>query len=1246
MVQKESVGIFGGGNGKKVAAQLGHYEVPESIPVLGPDGNVLKNTFKKCYKSGAVFEGELENGLKSGKGKMELPTGVTYEGSWRDNMRWGKGTLKWADGGSYTGEFVSDERHGFGHQKFPNGESYEGQFFKDKKHGRGTYTWPDGTKFTGRFYKNDKEGYGKFQFPDKSTFKGLYKENERCGPGVFTYSDGTEDCGIWKREQLMKICSSMRDAFSIIDFPEFEYDPKEHEMILSSADASSLIVAEKTMSSSIDDTQMSVSTPESSAVKGVRFDDDILESIVTDLYSTRLPSIDARHLKYDQSEFDNAYFAECVNKSKNESDVKSAVALNKTPAFVAMQRHVLRHHYWESEQEFNVQHMMVGNRSGIGDKGPIERASEMLHFAALQGDNELVLKILRLKACYVDVMDRDGNTPVHLAAINGHSYVLNTLLNFGADINRLTNEGVSALCSCHVLFYDVADFKPNAAESLVKAAASRNSEGGGDDDDDGTETSEARLERLRLNARRVRLKKRALTNKRYCTQDEFESVDMAYKPLVKKTQTGLGGSASGPPKEGVSQKSGTTGTSEQHAEESAPPVKKAMGNTLKPDGGGVHGTVTESGTSETDGKGAAVGEAGGAADVSEAELAAMQAELDAVGELAERLSVTQKETVSELHSTQSLYNFKIEVTAQMLDKTAHNLSENERLRHSLMASGTNQEKRDPGTVRELALKKIRRKALEEMIRLLLRRGANPNASMVPFPVLFFALKTADPDGVANLLSKGASTETRLPKEKGGLAPLHIAVTLPGEAGVQITKLLLEAGANPNIQAYPYDSEPDISMNVDDSQEENQRTALEILSLDRQPVEPVVGGNTPLSYACQRDEDYVRAREIINLLLAHNANCNVLNPVGLSPLAQLIISGNDTGIDELLDHEADPSLTLTHANGSALCVASSTEYEFRRSPEARIQLIDKLMSAGANILSPIVFGSPGKTGSVGTAVDYAYHKYYLDKRVAFLPYHALSPAERDIFNARKDLLTHLGNLLRRTVVKKEYERLVREEQENDRSVSPSDKFFHSGYGANTPLGIVKPNRGTSADVIRIMSIKDNMVTVDATEKMMTKDEVQKILRDGKLRIRKPLFKYCYECGRSSGVKLVACTRCKEVFYCGKQCKLKAWNTRHKDECVRLANKERPDKDRTKDLDRIDSPTPTTEVKPEDRLAQGNLTDMLLPKPKVISVVDETNDSRKQVKMYPRRETYDKKGNPKQNLMRNDKGEVLTENYSFI
>ncbi|KAI0239263.1 hypothetical protein LSAT2_010008 [Lamellibrachia satsuma] len=71
-------------------------------------------------------------------------------------------------------------------------------------------------------------------------------------------------------------------------------------------------------------------------------------------------------------------------------------------------------------------------------------------------------------------------------------------------------------------------------------------------------------------------------------------------------------------------------------------------------------------------------------------------------------------------------------------------------------------------------------------------------------------------------------------------------------------------------------------------------------------------------------------------------------------------------------------------------------------------------------------------------------------------------------------------------------------------------------------------------------------------------------------RKPLLRYCYECGRSVGVKLLPCTRCKEVFYCSKACKLKAWNARHKDECVRIGG--RSTSPRSKKDRRIDSPTP--------------------------------------------------------------------------
>nr|XP_036865502.1 ankyrin repeat and MYND domain-containing protein 1 isoform X3 [Manis javanica] len=393
------------------------------------------------------------------------------------------------------------------------------------------------------------------------------------------------------------------------------------------------------------------------------------------------------------------------------------------------------------------------------------------------------------------------------------------------------------------------------------------------------------------------------------------------------------------------------------------------------------------------------------------------------------------------------------------------------------------------------------------IRLLLRRGADPNLCHVPMQVLFFAVKAGDVEGVKLLLQKGARTDIELPAKLGSLTPLHIAAALPGEEGVHITELLLHAITDVDARAadqddvYKWDQLDLLPSSLKLSGETGPPSiyyAERTSALDE-------GGRTALHVACEREDNYRCARDVVRLLLSHKADPTMLWS-GHSPLSLSIASGNDLIVKELLSHGADPNLRLTRGLGSALCVACDISYEHRRSVESKLALIDQLIDYGADILSPVTL-TQGNKVAVGTAVDYGYFRFYQDRKIAHCPFHVLMPAERETFLARKRLLDHMGFQLRCAVLSKE---------------SQWD-----------PKALYLSKRAA-------LTLCHNPRRTGTGQPKEPQAEPERI----------PFFKFCYQCGRSVGVRLMPCTRCYGILTCSKACKSRAWADFHGRDCGAL------------------------------------------------------------------------------------------------
>ncbi|XP_076577750.1 ankyrin repeat and MYND domain-containing protein 1 isoform X2 [Chaetodon auriga] len=1064
-------------------------------------------------------------GAQPGAGRPSDRHGGAESGG---EKRQGLGVQEWPDGSRYEGEFVDGLKHGRGKYTWTNGEYYEGSFYKDYRHGDGLYCWPTGHTFTGKFYLNRKEGYGQQLFPDGATFQGLYRADQRFGPGVISYSDGREDVGLWLGQRLLKLCFSVEDAFSLKSFPEYaaHVDPADATDSLTQPPTGGLKTEARTdckvdMDGDLQSEENFILPPG-------------IENYSTD--GDHLPLPPGRRRELDQHFYGELWEPDTYPHKGYERDPLSTLLLQ-----ARMEAHMHRHRIQAEHVGWDVAAVRSLNRESFGLKGPLEVSSELLIQHASQGELQAVSQILQTGLVHPDVADSQGHTALIAATVNCHNDVIHLLLDMGADVDKLNCEDMSALAVCHVLYYPFQSLNTTFAEPLAKAQVLRSpstcennrqiSQVDFTTDTPGfnyrpetinptlsSQTNQSHLsdqtaeelEHILHHSSKVSSYSELITERSSGLSEPETPSDTEHLPQEERKETEGGGwegeeenswredekESEGEERQIESrcdqmlengeseveigfkkredkeedvllgerretERKANTGVREEVEED----VEKRVRNIDEED-------VKERGSEGVPGVERSIQVLDGHMAVGSVQWKEWRAQ--AVGRVQGRdKELTPKPTFD---SACSISSYSIQVTEDAMQRSAEVPSR----------TGIPQRSDTQATVCKMAAMNIEHRVRLNTLKLLLERGADPNTSRLPMPVLFLAIMAGDTEAVRRLLLCGARTDIPLPPERKSLYPLHVAAALPGPAGPRITELLLHAATDPDARACDQNEiyEPD---KIFLKTQEQPLSATEMPLLNE-------GGRTALHVACQRDSDYRNASKVVALLLSHRASTDLLWS-GHSPLSLAIATGNELAVEELLNGGANPNIPLARGVGSALCALANINYHLGGN---RAKMLDMLAKAGADILMPVMVGDV-----VGTAVDYAHHSFNQDVHIANTPYHALNMRDREIFKARRQLLSMMGDLQRRTAGQRERENLERERL-----------------------------CGTSSTERLPLPSCESLPPI--TEKH-----------------RKPVFKFCYQCGRSVSVKLTACSRCHKVFYCSRTCKLKAWDERHKDECVRVS-----------------------------------------------------------------------------------------------
>lgn len=356
---------------------------------------------------------------------------------------------------SYTGEKDLCTKNGYGKQRWVNNyeQYYTGHFHKNSLNKKGKYEWKyDNNKcvYEGKIYANNIEGYGTFSYADGSYFEGLFRCNQRYGPGVFTYPNGSQDVGLWAGLVLFKL--SCNATFQIVP------------SLATTLKAKAFLVQFKKLVN----VEESTFTEAEKILIDLNADPEVLKN------SSKLCNKYVRNITskfFDKKNYDKHYYSDIqpvvdaiVTYGENgepvvkEMEVSHILAWNNDDQFIDLLKYTFLHRSYENTITYDINQVLTGERDMFREAGKLEKINIEFIIACSTEDNALVSKLMTKNDLNPNVCDITGTCGIHCAAYNNCHPTIRTLANFGADLDRENDEGLTPLLFC-VLHFLATKFK-------------------------------------------------------------------------------------------------------------------------------------------------------------------------------------------------------------------------------------------------------------------------------------------------------------------------------------------------------------------------------------------------------------------------------------------------------------------------------------------------------------------------------------------------------------------------------------------------------------------------------------------------------------------------------------------------------------------------------------------------------------------------------------------------------------------